>query len=298
MKKISVLLVLVMVAILCAACAKGSADPAKLSFAESASMDKLKSLDGQKVTITGYMATLSPLSGEYIYLMNIPYQSCPFCIPHTQQLANTMAVYAAKGDKFDFTDRPVKVTGTLKIGDVTDEYGYEYTYRIVDAKYEVVNLSEVSAEYALYQSLAEDGVISDVNAMFDYLMFVCNWPYYISSYTDDAGNTISYYLYPGDAENILADDGPYGYAKQQSAEYFPTLIRRVKAVNGTELQELVDIITDAGILRDYALEQLSGGLYTYDQTADQYTLVNDSDLNEQYNQIYLRFSEWLTRYEL
>ena len=112
-----------------AGCGKGAgdADAQKLSFAESASIDTIRSLDGKPVTITGYMATLSPLSGDYIYLMNLPYQSCPFCVPNTQQLANTMAVYAPKNQKFTYTDRPVRVTGRIELGDFSDAYGYTYT---------------------------------------------------------------------------------------------------------------------------------------------------------------------------
>ena len=243
MKKLFALaLVLALAAALLAGCGSGGAEAAKLSFAESASIETIQSLKGKAVTITGYMATLSPLEGSYIYLMNLPYQSCPFCVPNTQQLANTMAVYAAKGVKFDYTDRPVKITGKMEVGSFTDDYGYEYNYRVVDAKYEIVDLSKVSEEYALYQSLAEDGVVADVNSMFDYLMFVCNWTEYQSSYIDDNGVQVPYYLYPGDAENILADDGPNGFAVQTSADYFPGLIKRVKAVSADKLQDLAGAI--------------------------------------------------------
>ena len=113
-------------------------------MSDSASLDTLKSLDGKRVTITGYMATLSPLSGEYIYLMNMPYQSCPFCVPNTNQLSNTMAVYAASGSKFEFTDRPVQISGVMRVQDKVDDYGYSYNYYIDDASYTAVDLSSVS----------------------------------------------------------------------------------------------------------------------------------------------------------
>ena len=78
MKKIiSLCLALALAALALSACGGGT-QAQKLSFAESASIETLTSLDGKTVTLTGYMATLSPLSGEYIYLMNLPYQSCPF----------------------------------------------------------------------------------------------------------------------------------------------------------------------------------------------------------------------------
>ena len=299
MKKLFALaLALALAAALLTGCGSGGAEATKLSFAESASIETIQSLKGKVVTITGYMATLSPLEGSYIYLMNLPYQSCPFCVPNTQQLANTMAVYAAKGVKFEYTDRPIKITGRLEVGSFTDDYGYEYNYRVVDAKYEIVDLSKVSEEYALYQSLAEDGVVGDVNSMFDYLMFVCNWTEYQSSYIDDNGVQVPYYLYPGDAENILADDGPNGFKAQASADYFPGLIKRVKAVSADRLQDLVDIIDDAADLEAYARGQLADGAYTYDGGTDKYTLNEGQALYARFYEIYDRFSAWLTRYQL
>ncbi|MDD7451810.1 MAG: hypothetical protein PUK76_12290 [Treponema sp.] len=301
MKRISALLaLLVCLALLATGCGgkQISTEATKLSFADSASLDALKALDGKSVTITGYMATLSPLSGEYIYLMNMPYQSCPFCVPNTNQLANTMAVYAPSGSKFEFTDRPVQIKGTLRVQDRVDEYGYSYNYFIEDASYSVVDLSSVSQDYALYQSLAEDGVIADVNAMFDYLMFVCQWTEYMGSYIDENGAEISYYLYPGDAANILADDGPYGYAAQASADYFPGLTARVNAVSATGLTELTDIIASAQTVEQYARSELESGNYTYDEAADKYILTNDEDLYNRFYEVYLAFSNWLAQYEL
>ena len=299
MKKYLVLfLALALLALSLSGCGSGTAEAAKLSFAESASLETIEGLKGKTVTLTGYMATLSPLDGSYIYLMNLPFQSCPFCVPNTQQLANTMAVYAAKGSKFEFTDRPVKITGKMDVGQYSDEYGYEYTYRIVDAVCEVVDLSQVSEEYALYQALAEDGVIADVNAMFDYLLFTCEWTEYQGQMTDENGVTVPYYLYPGDAENVLADTGVGGYATQSSADYFPGLIKRVNAVSADKLQDLNGIIADAAELEAYARRELAQGHYQYDEAADKYNLDDYDNLDARFYEVYGRFSEWLTKYQL
>ena len=302
MKKFAALIALLLCLMLlttgCGSKQASSTETTKLSFADSASLDTLKALDGKPVTITGYMATLSPLSGDYIYLMNMPYQSCPFCVPNTNQLSNTMAVYAASGSKFEFTDRPVQISGVMRVADRVDDYGYSYNYYIDDASYTAVDLSSVSQEYALYQSLAEDGVIADVNAMFDYLMFICQWTEYMGSYTDESGQEISYYLYPGDVENILADESAYGYAAETSPDYFPGLIRRVEAVSATGLTELTDIIAGAQEVEQYARAELSAGSYTYDEVADKYILENNDELYNRFYAVYLEFSDWLTRYEL
>jgi hypothetical protein len=301
MKKHLLMVTLLAIAVMClSGCGNSmkTATAQKLSFAESVSIDSIKALDGKPVTITGYMATLSPLNGDYIYLMNLPYQSCPFCVPNTQQLDNTMAVYAAKGTKFDYTDRPVKITGRMELGDFTDEYGYTYNYRIADAGYEVVDLSQVSSDYAMYQSLAEDGVIADVNSMFDYLLFVCQWTEYQGSGVDGNGQQITYYLYPGDVENVLVDDGDYGYAAQANEDYFPGLISRVKNVGGDSLTELTEIIDDAQDLEQDARNELGEQRYSYDEAADKYILDNSDELYNRFYEIYGRFSQWLTKYEL
>lgn len=298
MKHIRLPALLLCLTLLLGGCKKTGEEAARLSFSASASIETLKALDGKQVRITGYMATLSPLDGSYIYLMNMPYQSCPFCVPNTTQLANTMAVYAPAGEKFEFTDRPVQITGTLKVEDRTDDYGYNYNYYIDGARCETVDLSSVSQEYALYQSLAEDGVIADVNAMFDYLMFVCQWTEYTGSYVDESGNQISYFLYPGDAEAVLADESAYGYAAQASADYFPGLIRRVEAVDPERLDALTDILSDAQAVEQYARAELAEGHYTYDEAQDKYALNDGENLYERFYGVYLRFSEWLALYEL
>lgn len=298
MKKTGLLALAICLALLLCGCGKDETEAVKLSFAESANIETLNGLDGRTVTITGYMATLSPLDGQYIYLMNIPYQSCPFCVPNTAELSNTMAVFAADNTKFEFTDRPIKITGTLKIEDRVDDYGYSYNYFIDEADYEIVDLSAVSDEYAFYNSLAEDGVIGDVNAMFDYLMFVCQWTEYIGSFTDETGSTVSYYLYPGDVENMLADEGAYGYAAEASEDYFPGLIGRVQAISKTESEYLVSIIAEAQEVEQYARSELAAGNYTYDADNDKYILDNGEELYNRFYEVYLKFSEWLANYQL
>ena len=98
--------------------------------------------------------------------------------------------------------------------------------------------------------------------------------------------------------NILADDGPYGYAAQASADYFPGLIARVNAVSATGLTGLTDIIASAQAVEQYARSELESGNYTYDEAADKYTLNNDEELYNRFYEVYAAFSTWLTQYEL
>ena len=180
-----------------------SGEATKLSFQAASGYDYLKTLDGKQVTISGYMATSSPVDGSFMFLMNLPYQSCPFCVPNTSQLSNTMEVYPKKGESFGFTNQAIKIVGTLKVAEsedkpFTDMYGYEFNYKIVDATYTIIQADELSEDMALWQKIAETDVVSDIYRMYDYVNFLCAWnTYYVNSGTDENGNVVpGYYLYP------------------------------------------------------------------------------------------------------
>ena len=93
----------------------------KLSFKAASGYDYLKTLDGTLVTISGYMATSSPVDGSFMFLMNLPYQSCPFCVPNTSQLSNTMEIYPKKGESFSYTTQAIQVVGTLEVSESEDK---------------------------------------------------------------------------------------------------------------------------------------------------------------------------------
>ncbi|MBE6845717.1 MAG: hypothetical protein E7508_08435 [Ruminococcus sp.] len=271
-----------------------------LSFSQANSVEEMKKLDGETVSIIGYMSTLSPITGSFMYLMNLPYQSCPFCVPNTTQLSNTMAVYAKDGDSFEFTDRAIKVMGTLEFGDYTDEYGYEYAYRIKDATYAEVDTSEMSEKLQLWQQLASTDVISDVYNMYEYVNFLCFWPTYTAEF--ESGKD---YLYPTDALHFIETEGAqynYGYADG----YFETMIATVKEVNATEFSALTENITKAQALADKALKALQNEEYTstteytdvFGDGRSQYIMNDNAAYEAEMEAIYTEFSEWLAEWEL
>lgn len=282
----------------CSGAAPGEEGATALKFTDAVSLETLTALDGKTVSIVGYMATLSPLSGKFLYLMNMPYQSCPFCVPNTAQLANTMAVYAPEGQTFGYTDQAIRVTGTLRIEDYTDEYGYVYNYRIADASYEIVDLAALSEDYALWQSIASDGVVAEINSMFDYLHFLCQWTEYQSGYTDDDGSEVVYFLYPGDVEMYLQDTGPYSYAQEAGEDYFPGLIERIRAISANDLEDLVTIVESAQQVAATALSELRAGNYTYDSAADKYALQKNEELYNAWYDAYSQFALWLAKWEI
>lgn len=261
----------------------------RLTFAESINMDRIKELSGKQVEMIGYMATISPVNGEYLYLMNLPYQSCPYCVPNTQQLSNTIAVYAKDGDRFDFTDGPINVIGTMETGDFSDEYGYTYNYRIKDAIYTEVNSTEASEKLALWERISNIGLASDVYSMFDFVDFECNWPNYKGQFQEGEA-----YLYPADVAYFEEKQ----FTDQSAEGYFDTLAKHAEGIGDDVMDELVKIIYDAKDLVDKAKQEKDSGNYTYDQEADKYTLTNGETMLQEAQDLYYRYATWLEHFSL
>ena len=284
----------------------------KLSFKAALEYDYLKALDGKQVTINGYMATSSPVDGSFMFLMNLPYQSCPFCVPNTSQLSNTMEIYPQKGDSFPYTSQAIRVVGTLEVSDsvdkpFTDMYGYEFNFKIVDATYTVIKAEELSEDMALWQKIASTNIVNEIYDMYDYVNFLCAWnTYYVRSYVNADGETVpGYYLYPTDAKNYIYPDGAqfnYGYKDG----YFNSIIAKIEAVDKTAFADLVANVRKAEALAKKALSELENGNYTYeykyiemfDNTDYVYTLNIGDQLQAEMKAIYSEFSVWLGSWEM
>ena len=284
----------------------------KLSFKSASTYEYLKTLDGQAVTINGYMATSSPVDGSFMFLMNMPYQSCPFCIPNTSQLSNTMEVYPRGGERFSYTTQAIKVTGILQVAPTkddffTDLYGYQFNFKIVDATYTILQSSEMSEELALWQKIANSDVVSKIYSMYDYVNFVCKWnTYYINNYVDQNGvEHKGFFLYPQDAVQFIEKDGAqwnYGYKEG----YFDNIIKEIRKIDENQLNALIDNVEKAKSLSEKAYSELKNGNYTcnyeYVEKFENYDYVykinNSEELDNEYKQIFLEFSNWLSNWEM
>lgn len=153
----------------------GKDEVINLSFRDTVSFREIRKLDGRTVSIVGFMSTTSPLDGSYFYLQNMPYKSCPFCIPNTNDLLNTLAVYAPRGHSFRFMDVPVKVTGRMQLGEVTDSLGYRYNYRIVDARVEKAEVSGLAREIRIYTDLVDRGFVASFISALEDIYLVINY---------------------------------------------------------------------------------------------------------------------------
>jgi len=271
-----------------------------LSFSQAESVDEMKNFDGKSVSIIGYMSTLSPVSGKFMYLMNLPYQSCPFCVPNTTQLSNTMAVYAKDGDEFKFTDRAIQVTGVLEFGKYTDEFGYEYAYRIKDATYSILDVSSLTDELRLWQQLAATDIIAEVYRMYEYVNFLCFWATYTAKFSDGED-----YLYPNDAIHFIEDDGAqFNYGFKDG--YFDSIIETIEEVHDEAFADLVKNIKDARALSEKMYNELKAGKYTsvseysggFKDGRSQYKMNIHSEADTEMKRIYKEFSTWLSSWEL
>lgn len=314
-KILSFILTVILVCASFVACNNDALDPSeavKLSFKSASGYDYLKTLDGQTVTINGYMATSSPVDGSFMFLMNLPYQSCPFCVPNTSQLSNTVEIYPKGGDSFAYTTQAIKVVGKLEVAanenePFTDKYGYEFNFKIVDATYTIIKAEELGDNIAIWQKIASTDVVNDIYKMYDYVNFLCAWnTYYVNSYTDANGVTQpGYFLYASDAESYIYKDGAqfnYGY----KSGYFDSIIAKIESVDKTAFADLVANIRRAEALANDALAELESRNYTSEYkyverfgTEDYvYTLNNGEALASRMDEVYSEFSAWLGSWEM
>ena len=303
MKRMAVCALALLLLVSCfgfASCKSETGETVRLTFADSINVNRIQQLSGKTVEIVGYMSTLSPVSGKYLYLMNLPYQSCPYCVPNTQELSNTIAVYAKEGKTFAFYDGPINVVGTLETGNFEDENGFTYNYRIANAVYGKVDAKKASEKLALWERISNAGIASDVYAMFDYIYFECDWPNYTAKGED--GNT--FYLYPSDIP--FFEEGFYRedefkegqFSKQHASTFVPDLIRRAEKIGDSCMDDLIQIIRDGKALVDRAIAERTEKNYTYDKEKDQYTLTNGTAMMQEAQALYTRYAVWLEIFSL
>ena len=289
--------------VLCSCGSNVTADGATvLSFKSASSYDYLKQLDGQKVTIKGWFATMSPPDDSFLFLMNMPYQSCVFCKPNTNQLSNTIEVYPKEGKSLEFTSQVVQVVGTLTVAPLdkpySDDFGYEFNYKIIDAEYFMIDDDELSPELILWQKISASDIVSEIYSMFDYLYFLCNWCIYTDKF-DDRGKD---YIHPDDFKTKSYIDN----------KYFDKITSKVLDIDKENLMDLVLIIETAKDLSNKAISELENKKYSsideysvdksgkliFGDGRKQYKINNRQALNNELDDIYYSFSIWLTSWEL
>jgi len=241
---------------------KVSDEVVKLSFKDSTNNLTIEELSGRNVTITGYMSTISPIDGRFVYLMNLPYQSCPFCKPSTTKLSNTVAAYAKLGSKFEFTDKPVTIEGKLFTGQYTDEFGYTYNFRLENATMKIADVDKLSKNMKIYSDICEDGLLQTILS----LITQANIDIYYKEYKYSTSE-----LKPIDITKI------------------DECINTLNSISKVDYQELVDNLKklkDVGLIVNENLKNK-----TYDNN-------NNQSQNQKINVIYNTTNDWINKYEL
>ncbi len=232
----------------------------KLTFKEAISVDSINKLNGKKVTMTGYMSTLSPLNGKFTYLMNLPYQSCPFCIPNTNILSNTIAIYAKEGSKFEFTDKPITVEGTLRVGNFKDEFEYEYGYRIEDVTMKDADIDKLSKNIKIYSAMSQDGLLEEI----------------LSLIMQTSAN-IYYKEY----------DIPIDEIEEVSIKSIDGCISKLSAISKNDYSDVIENLRKLKVINEATNENIRNKKYD-----------NNISKQDDIEKIYTFIGEWINKYEM
>jgi hypothetical protein len=236
----------------------------ELKFKNTNSDEYLKSINGKKVSVTGYISSLSPISGKFAYLMNLPYQNCPFCVPGTSSIYNTLAIYSSGNDKIEFTDKPVTVEGTLEVGDFTDEFGYQYKVRINKAKVKDADIDKLSKNVLIYSAVSKEGIVTEINNIMMEL------------------DKIIFYDFYQQQNNVSPDSiKPFDLGR------IDTVIGKLKAISENDYSDLIQ-----------TLQSARGIVNTANDNINNKQIEKNKDLQQSINEVFRSFFMWLGKYEL
>lgn len=222
---------------------------------------------GKQVKIRGYMSTLSPVDGKFIYLMNVPYQICPFCMPNTTTIVNTIAAYAPQGKRFDFYDGAIEITGTVSDEYTEDEFGYFYPYKIIDASYTKIDTAQLSESLKMYGSLSQDGIINDMMALTERVDYNAFLVYYDINDGTKAATDIE-----------VVDNSE-----------FDAIIKRINAISKTDYADLISILEEFKAFNDIVNANIE---------AQEYAMNITNEMDDKYLSLMESLYEWLNKYEI
>jgi hypothetical protein len=98
--------------------------------------DKFWDMNGQTVTIKGYMGEVLSFEKNWFLVISSPGAECPFDNGDESYWNKIMIAFTDKGEKLRFTSGPLLITGRLDVGIKVDESGYKTMFRLYDAKFE------------------------------------------------------------------------------------------------------------------------------------------------------------------
>jgi len=83
--------------------------------------DKVTNLNGQSVSMRGFMAPPLKAEADFFVLTREPVSLCPFCNSDADWPSNIIVVYPADDQVWVDNTTPIEVRGTLEVGSATDK---------------------------------------------------------------------------------------------------------------------------------------------------------------------------------
>jgi hypothetical protein len=100
--------------------------------------EKVKTLAGQQVVMSGFMAPPLKAEAAFFVLTEIPMSICPFCSSDSDWPDNIVVIYLDEKQTFVQPGTRIDVAGTLEVGSWTDpETGFLSRLRLRGASYRV-----------------------------------------------------------------------------------------------------------------------------------------------------------------
>ena len=101
--------------------------------------DKVKRLNGEGVTVKGFMAPPLKAEANFFVLTEIPMSLCPFCSSDADWPDNILVVYLSEKQTFVQYNAPIEAHGALEYGAWTDpETGFRSQLRLREAAFNTV----------------------------------------------------------------------------------------------------------------------------------------------------------------
>lgn len=98
--------------------------------------DKVKTLAGSQVEMSGFMAPPLKAEAAFFVLTEIPMSICPFCSTDSDWPDNIVVIYLDEKQTFVQPGTRIEVAGTLEVGSWTDpETGFLSRLRLRGANY-------------------------------------------------------------------------------------------------------------------------------------------------------------------
>lgn len=98
--------------------------------------DLARSLEGERISVDGYMAPPLKADSRFFVLTKIPMAVCPFCETEAEWPRDILAIYTKRTVEVEAFNRKIVTSGVLELGTFKDpDTGFVSRVRLIDAVY-------------------------------------------------------------------------------------------------------------------------------------------------------------------